>query len=75
MDHFSKEFLKEFAVGTGIGVRVDITILVLRLDVAFPIRKPWLPEKERWVFKDLDFGNSAWRKDNVIFNLAIGYPF
>jgi outer membrane protein insertion porin family len=72
---FSKNFLKEFAAGTGVGVRVDITILVLRLDVAFPIRKPWLPETERWVFKDIDFGNSAWRKDNVIFNVAIGYPF
>jgi outer membrane protein insertion porin family len=72
---FSKKFLNELAVGTGLGVRVDITILVLRLDVAFPIRKPWLPEKERWVIKDVDFGNSTWRKDNVIFNLAIGYPF
>jgi outer membrane protein assembly factor BamA len=72
---FSKNFLKEFAVGTGLGVRVDITILVLRLDVAFPIRKPWLPETERWVFKEVDFGNSEWRKENVIFNIAIGYPF
>lgn len=72
---FSKDFLKEFAVGTGLGVRVDITILVLRLDAAFPVRKPWLPETERWVIKDVDFGNSAWRKENVIFNLAIGYPF
>jgi len=72
---FSKKFLNELAVGTGLGVRVDITILVLRLDVAFPIRKPWLPEKKRWVIKDVDFGNSTWRKDNVIFNLAIGYPF
>jgi outer membrane protein assembly factor BamA len=72
---FTKAFLNELAVGTGLGVRVDITILVLRLDVAFPIRKPWLPEKERWVIKDVDFGNSTWRKDNLIFNLAIGYPF
>jgi outer membrane protein insertion porin family len=72
---FSKNFLNELGVGTGLGVRVDITILVLRLDVAFPLRKPWLPEKERWVIKNVDFGNSAWRKENVIFNLAIGYPF
>ena len=72
---FSKAFLSELAVGTGLGVRVDITILVLRLDVAFPLRKPWLPETERWVIKGVDFGNSAWRRENVIFNLAIGYPF
>jgi outer membrane protein insertion porin family len=72
---FSKQFLNELAVGTGLGVRVDVTILVLRLDVAFPIRKPWFPETDRWVIKDIDFGSSAWRKDNIIFNLAIGYPF
>ena len=72
---FSKQFLNELAVGTGLGVRVDVTILVLRLDVAFPIRKPWLPEADRWVIKDVDFSNSSWRKDNLIFNLAIGYPF
>jgi outer membrane protein insertion porin family len=72
---FSKDFLKEFAVGTGLGIRIDVTILVLRLDVAFPLRKPWLPENDRWVFRDINFGNSSWRKDNLIFNLAIGYPF
>lgn len=72
---FSKDFMKELAVGTGAGVRIDASILVLRLDLAFPLRKPWLPEGERWVFDDIDFGNKAWRKDNLVFNLAIGYPF
>ncbi len=72
---FSKDFLNELAAGTGIGLRVDVAILVLRLDVAFPIRKPWLPQDDRWVIKDIQFSNSEWRKDNLIFNLAIGYPF
>lgn len=72
---FSKDFLNELAAGTGLGLRVDVAILVLRLDVAFPIRKPWLAQDDRWVIKDIQFGNSEWRKDNLIFNLAIGYPF
>ncbi len=72
---FTKDFMKELAVGTGLGVRVDITILVLRLDLAFPLRKPWLPEQDRWVLDQVSFGNSDWRKENLIFNLAIGYPF
>lgn len=72
---FSKEFLNELAAGTGLGVRVDISILVLRLDVAFPIRKPWLPQADRWVVNKTSFGSSGWRKENLIFNLAIGYPF
>jgi outer membrane protein insertion porin family len=72
---FSKNFMKELAAGAGMGVRIDISILVLRLDLAFPIRKPWLPENERWVIDEIKFGNSNWRQDNLIFNLAIGYPF
>lgn len=71
----SKDFYKEIAVGTGVGLRIDITFLVLRLDLAFPIRKPWLPEGERWVIDEIDFGSKTWRRDNLVFNLAIGYPF
>lgn len=72
---FSKDFLKEFAVGTGIGLRLNLTILLLRLDVAIPLRKPWLPPGERWVFDQINFGSKDWRSKNLIFNLAIGYPF
>jgi outer membrane protein assembly factor BamA len=72
---FTKSFLKELAVGTGLGLRFDVTILVLRLDLAFPLRKPYLPEGERWVFDQINFGSSAWRKENLVFNLGIGYPF
>jgi outer membrane protein insertion porin family len=72
---FSKDFVKEIAAGAGLGVRVDITILVLRLDLAFPIRKPYLPEKDRWVFDEIKLGDSNWRQENLVFNLAIGYPF
>ena len=72
---FSKSFLKEIAVGAGLGLRLDVTILIIRLDVAFPLRKPWLPDGERWVIDKVDLGNSAWRKNNLIWNLGIGYPF
>ena len=72
---FTSDFLSEFAVGTGAGLRFDLSFLVLRLDLAFPLRKPWLPKNERWVFDDIDFGSGAWRKENLVFNLAIGYPF
>lgn len=72
---FSKDFLKELAANAGVGIRFDVSILVLRLDVAFPIRKPYLPEAERWVIDDINFGDPDWRKENIIFNLGIGYPF
>jgi outer membrane protein insertion porin family len=61
---FTGSFYKELAVGAGFGLRFDITFLLIRADMAFPLRKPWLPEKQRWAL-----GKSG------VFNLAIGYPF
>lgn len=72
---FSGNFIKELAVGTGVGLRFDISFLVLRFDVAFPLRKPWLPEPERWVINQISFGDKTWRRDNLVFNIGIGYPF
>jgi outer membrane protein assembly factor BamA len=68
-------FYKDIAVGAGFGLRVDISFVILRFDLATPLRKPWLAENDRWVINQIDFGNSSWRKDNLILNIAIGYPF
>lgn len=65
---FSKNFFKELAVDAGVGFRIDVTILLLRLDLAVPLRKPYLPENQRWVTNKLGFGD-------IVYNLAIGYPF
>ncbi|GAO45685.1 translocation and assembly module lipoprotein TamL [Flavihumibacter petaseus] len=67
--------LAETAVGGGIGLRADASILIVRFDVAFPFRKPWLPEGERWVFDRINFGDADWRRENLILNIAIGFPF
>lgn len=72
---FSKEFLSELAVGTGVGLRFDFNFFVLRLDLAFPLRKPFLPKGERWVWNNIDIADKVWRKENLVFNLGIGYPF
>lgn len=69
---FSKDFLKELAVGAGVGFRIDVTILLLRLDVAVPLRVPYLADGQRWVTNQI---NLPWVRDNLVFNLAIGYPF
>lgn len=69
------DFAKELGVGAGIGLRVDANFFVLRVDLAMPFRKPWLPEGDRWVLDDIDFKSPTWRQENLIFNIAIGYPF
>lgn len=64
---FSKDFLKELAVGGGLGLRVDVSILILRLDVAVPLRLPVNDEGFQWT-------KGISTKD-FVYNIAIGYPF
>lgn len=68
-------FADELAMGTGFGLRVDLSFFVLRFDLAMPLRKPWLDPGQRWVINQINFGSSAWRSENLILNVAIGYPF
>lgn len=71
---FSKWY-DEIAVGAGVGLRADVSFFILRFDLAMPLRKPWLDEGHRWVMNQISFGNPAWRSENLILNVAIGYPF
>jgi outer membrane protein assembly factor BamA len=63
-------FYNELAVGSGFGLRFDFGFFVMRTDVGFPIRTPYLQENNKnWLFgtdKILSGG---------LFYLAIGYPF
>jgi outer membrane protein insertion porin family len=64
-------FLKQLALGAGAGIRIDVTFFVLRLDFAFPLAIPYndrFPEPVQPLKRQ-------WRRDNLVFNLAIGYPF
>ncbi|HMQ75461.1 MAG TPA: BamA/TamA family outer membrane protein [Flavobacteriales bacterium] len=63
--------LDELAVGAGAGLRFDADFIVARLDLGVPLRRPSLPAGDRWTFDDQD--PRLFR--NVVFNLAIGYPF
>lgn len=52
-------FLKELAVGAGVGLRVDVQFFVIRFDYAIPLQAPYgTPDSK-----------------TGRFNLAIGYPF
>ncbi|HUZ60976.1 MAG TPA: BamA/TamA family outer membrane protein [Hanamia sp.] len=72
---FNKNFMSQLAVGTGVGLRINLSILLLRLDLGMPLREPWLPDGQRWVIDQIDFGSKSWRRQNLVLNLAIGYPF
>jgi outer membrane protein insertion porin family len=68
-------FYKELAVGAGVGFRLNLGFFVLRLDLATPLTKPYLPEGERFVLDDFDLGSKDWRRENLLWNFAFGYPF
>ncbi len=62
-------FYNQLAVGTGFGLRFDFNFFVLRTDIGFPLRTPYIQDSRNWLFgtgKILSEG---------IFHLAIGYPF
>ncbi|MGK0363633.1 MAG: outer membrane protein insertion porin family [Saprospiraceae bacterium] len=68
-------FYKQLAVSTGIGFRLDFEILLLRFDFGIPLFKPYLPEGERFVGDEIKLGDPIYRKENLQFNFAFGYPF
>jgi outer membrane protein assembly factor BamA len=71
----TKNFLNDIAVTGGVGLRLDVNILLIRFDLGIPLRKPYLPNGQKWVFDKIDFSSRAWRRENLILNIAIGYPF
>lgn len=67
---------KDIAIGTGAGLRVDFSYFVIRFDFGIPLKKPY-PTKNAsgWYIGEWTLGDSRWRRDNIIWNIAIGYPF
>ena len=62
-------FLNEIAIGSGLGVRIDITYFILRMDIGVPIRKPYISGNDKWIFNSPDFFKE------YIISLAVGFPF
>lgn len=63
-----KDFFKDLALGTGIGIRYDLTFIVLRLDLGIGIHVPYETGKKGYY-------NIPKFKDGLGLHFAIGYPF
>ncbi len=59
---------KSLAVGTGVGIRYDLTFLVIRLDMGIGIHTPYDTGKSGYY-------NIPRFKDGMGLHFAIGYPF
>lgn len=63
----AKTFWKDIALGTGVGLRVDLGMMVIRGDLGYGLHAPYNNYKP-------DYFNIRFR-DAFAFHLAIGYPF
>ncbi len=64
-----KGFFNEIALGTGFGLRYDISYLVIRADLGIGIHTPYPNPEKRGYYNISKF------RDGLGFHLAIGYPF
>lgn len=64
--HFNS-FYKQLGFNTGLGVRIDATFVILRIDLGIQLHNPGKPVGERWIH---DF---KWK--NMALNFGVGYPF
>ncbi len=64
--------LPELALGTGFGLRLHTGVVIVRVDLGFPIRDPGLPEGDRWTLSSTNFKEREWKPR---LNFTVGYPF
>jgi len=62
-----RSFLRDIALGTGIGLRVDLGMIVIRGDLGYGLHAPY--DNGTPHYFNIKF------KDAFAFHLAIGYPF
>ena len=81
-------FLEQIALGIGTGTRLDFSYFVLRFDLAYPIRYPYLQHYDYEINQSVPTNTMAtdthWQTPSVFFrrgwqqptlNIAVGYPF
>ena len=68
-----KHLLNDIAVGTGVGFRYDMEMLVFRFDVGYAIHYPYDTRTDETKKKRYFNAPSFW--DALGFHLALGYPF
>lgn len=87
---FTSDFYKQIAISGGVGLRIDATFLVIRLDVGIPILNPAMSPGARWIWNSRDLFDQELddayalipdRKSEVPrpfmprLHFAIGFPF
>lgn len=61
------KFYKQLGLNTGLGLRIDATFVILRIDWGLQLHNPGWAEGQRWIH------NFKW--ENMAINFGVGYPF
>lgn len=61
------KFYKQLGLNTGIGLRLDINVAILRLDWGIKLHDPNRPAGDRWI--------DRFKYSDTALNFGVGYPF
>jgi hypothetical protein len=64
------QFYRQIALGTGAGLRFDMSYFILRLDLGMKLRDPAIQANKGWII-----GKRAYTNNDFNLTFAIGYPF
>ncbi|ALO16655.1 outer membrane protein assembly complex, YaeT protein [Salinivirga cyanobacteriivorans] len=64
------QFYRQLAIGTGVGVRLDFSFFVFRLDGGLKLFDPAIEGSNKWVLHD-----RKWGRNDYQIHFGIGYPF
>ncbi len=67
-----RDFYKDLAVGTGLGLRFDFSFLIFRCDLGVKVREAYTINNTN---KHLIWGNRSLTRDDWNLSVGIGYPF
>ncbi|MDR1381420.1 MAG: BamA/TamA family outer membrane protein [Tannerella sp.] len=70
-----RHFPNDIALGTGLGFRYDMDMLVLRLDIGYALHFPYDTRNPSADNKPRKYFNAPSLRNALGFHLALGYPF
>lgn len=62
------KFIKQMGVGGGLGLRINVAYITVRVDAAYKLYDPNQPDGQKWRFSKI-------QPLKPVLNLAFGYPF
>lgn len=81
----ARDFWKQIAIGTGMGLRFDMDYFIVRLDMGLKVKDPQFEGDKQWVIQDLfrakEFKREYFQTHNpdrynfIQYNLGVGLPF